>query len=677
MSATREVGPGGDETVALRYQVRRGPLTRLATTGFALSAAVIADMKAAWSRSVDDRFLQEDLRERARVAMGDLGYLWAKIDSEVHATDEPREKSIDVKIVPGARAGARVVAFRGNHAVTERELQQEIDRTDLGAKLWREPDTVAGVLKEFYRRKGFLAARVSAAPAVLDGATARLPITIDEGLRHVVSRIDVRGPGEIAPGQVETWISMRVGEPFNPAEAPLSARRIEAGYVEAGYRSARAEVTAAVEPGTGRVTVVAQVHPGVRSVIRDVTVTGRIETRESVVARSLRLPAGTPASPSRIDRAQRRLYETEAFKSVDISLEPIAQVAESAAEQPIRAVVTLEEAPLYRLRYGVQLTDDLSPEIQARELRPGVAAEIRRRNLFGSAFSVALGGRYERNSYSIRGALNIPRSVIWPAISTLFVKQSVQTYQEPTFFRTAETSVTYQDRWRLGRRTELSYGYAFIREAAPFAGIVAPAATGGGPTSRANLFAAVARDSRDSVFNATNGWFHSSSVEYGSPTLGSDFSYLRVLLQQTLYRKTGPVVLAGAARVGILVHVTGDESQSFPLRFRTGGDRTIRGYAEESISPPGVEAGGRALLVLNGEIRFPVWRWLKGVAFLDAGNAFVDPAHLSLRDLKVGSGLGIRLDTPYALFRFDVGFPIPQTSNRLIGRWYFSIGQSF
>ena len=75
------------------------------------------------------------------------------------------------------------------------------------------------------------------------------------------------------------------------------------------------------------------------------------------------------------------------------------------------------------------------------------------------------------------------------------------------------------------------------------------------------------------------------------------------------------------------------------------------------------------MLVLNGELRFPVWRWVKGVAFLDAGNAFVDPSHISLGDLKVGTGLGLRLDTPCALLRFDVGFPVPQQSNTLIRRW--------
>ena len=250
--------------------------------------------------------------------MIDLGYLWGRIDSELHVTDQPREKTVDVTIVSGARAEARLVTFSGNQAVSERELRQEIERAGSAEKLWREPDAVAGALKAFYRRKGFLAARVSAAPAVLDGASARLPITIHEGPRHLVSRIDVRGAGALEPGRVERWMGMRVGEPFNPEEAPLVAKRIEAGYVEAGYRSARAEVTGAVEGETGRVTVVAQVHPGIRSVIREVTVTGRTETLASVVASALKLPAGTAASPASVDRAQHRLYETEAFRSVDI-----------------------------------------------------------------------------------------------------------------------------------------------------------------------------------------------------------------------------------------------------------------------------------------------------------------------------------------------------------------------
>ena len=136
------------------------------------------------------------------------------------------------------------------------------------------------------------------------------------------------------------------------------------------------------------------------------------------------------------------------------------------------------------------------------------------------------------------------------------------------------------------------------------------------------------------------------------------------MFQQTAYRKVGPLVLAGAARTGVLVHVTGNDDETYSLRFRTGGDRTVRGLragvADGARASRGRWSAGAALLLLNGEVRFPVWRWLKAATFLDAGNAFVDPAHISFSELKVGAGFGLRLDTPYALFRFDVGFPYPQ-----------------
>ena len=62
---------------------------------------------------------------------------------------------------------------------------------------------------------------------------------------------------------------------------------------------------------------------------------------------------------------------------------------------------------------------------------------------------------------------------------------------------------------------------------------------------------------------------------------------------------------------------------------------------------------------------------------MDAGNAFTNLEAVSFRDLKVGMGLGIRLDTKYALFRVDFGVPVPREPGGPVGRWYFSVGQAF
>ena len=284
--------------------------------------------------------------------------------------------------------------------------------------------------------------------------------------------------------------------------------------------------------------VTAKVQPGRRSVVGEVQVVGRGETREATVRRAVDMPPGSVASPVTADRAQRRLYETEAFRSVDVQLRPMTDDAPGAAlpaqppagtalqEQLTRVVVTLAEAPLYRFRYGVQLTDDLTPATQISDWRLGVSAELRRRNLFGTAFNGAIGGRYERGNYSARAALNVPTSVLWPALSTWYFKQSLSTDQaEAGPIETTETSLTYQERWRLGQKSEVSYGYAYTREILRTGSSVAIPGADPGPTHRADLYAAIAWDHRDAIFNATKGWFHSSSLEYGAPAVGSDFSY--------------------------------------------------------------------------------------------------------------------------------------------------------
>jgi outer membrane protein insertion porin family len=87
--------------------------------------------------------------------------------------------------------------------------------------------------------------------------------------------------------------------------------------------------------------------------------------------------------------------------------------------------------------------------------------------------------------------------------------------------------------------------------------------------------------------------------------------------------------------------------------------------------------GGSALLVMNGELRFPVYRWLKGVGFVDAGNVYPKVSDVSLGDLQIGIGTGARFDTPVGLIRFDFGVPVNRRSFDPRWRIHFGFGQTF
>jgi outer membrane translocation and assembly module TamA len=198
------------------------------------------------------------------------------------------------------------------------------------------------------------------------------------------------------------------------------------------------------------------------------------------------------------------------------------------------------------------------------------------------------------------------------------------------------------------------------------------------------LTAAFLWDRRDEPVSPARGTFSSVSFERAGDWLGSDSSYGRVLWQQFAFRALGPVVLAGRVMTGA---TRGSDLPPDKL-FLAGGATTVRGYGENTLGPrdpfDGTVTGGESLLVLNQEVRFPMYRWLGGVGFVDLGNTFGPTAPFEWEALKVGYGLGLRFDSPIGLLRLDYGVPgssLPAVSRRANdlggGRWYFGIGHIF
>ena len=89
------------------------------------------------------------------------------------------------------------------------------------------------------------------------------------------------------------------------------------------------------------------------------------------------------------------------------------------------------------------------------------------------------------------------------------------------------------------------------------------------------------------------------------------------------------------------------------------------------------QVGGSTLLVFNEELRFPLFGLFSGAAFVDAGNTFTDDRGIVFGDLAVGAGFGLRIRTPLAPIRIDLGFPVRSNTGQTSVRWHFSIGQIF
>jgi outer membrane protein assembly factor BamA len=187
-------------------------------------------------------------------------------------------------------------------------------------------------------------------------------------------------------------------------------------------------------------------------------------------------------------------------------------------------------------------------------------------------------------------------------------------------------------------------------------------------------------DRRSDPFDPIGGWFASSNLELSRPSLGSDLSFLKGFLQFYQFQPVGRgIIVASAARMGLARTYDGQDLL-FSERFFAGGATSVRGYRQDDLGPRNAfdeAAGGMALLVVNEELRFPVYRWLRGVGFVDLGNVYDTVGAISFGDLQIGVGAGVRLDTPVGLFRVD--FAVPANPRSFDPKWkiHFGLGHAF
>jgi outer membrane protein insertion porin family len=216
---------------------------------------------------------------------------------------------------------------------------------------------------------------------------------------------------------------------------------------------------------------------------------------------------------------------------------------------------------------------------------------------------------------------------------------------------------------------------------------------------------AISRDTRDDLLDPERGTFVSAEGTLAARAFGGQVGFIKSYLQGFWFRRLpGPRRIVFASRVALgtsngfprTVTATDTEGQPITLtvedlpaseRFFAGGDTTIRGFALDSVGAPntisatGFPRGGNALLVVNGELRVPVWKDFGAAVFVDGGNVFDRTTEFDFGELRGSSGFGLRYRSPIGPIRFDIGFKmdrrivagVPERPRAL----HFSIGQAF
>jgi len=140
-------------------------------------------------------------------------------------------------------------------------------------------------------------------------------------------------------------------------------------------------------------------------------------------------------------------------------------------------------------------------------------------------------------------------------------------------------------------------------------------------------------------------------------------------------------VLAGRLTGGV-AEPRGSSASLLPSkRFYAGGASSMRGFQRRKLGPLDEDEaplGGDAKIEGSVEIRFPIYRRIRGAGFVDAGQVWATTDDVRTDNIEVAVGTGLWFDTIIGPIRGDVAYRLTDYE-KTQPRWayHFSIGPAF
>lgn len=432
----------------------------------------------------------------------------------------------------------------------------------------------------------------------------------------------------------------------------LTAKRFPTGNVQ----TSRADIDA--DTSTARLAVTYQSGPAYR--FGPLVVRGA--ERYGVVgpSRIARLPTGEPYDQQKLLDAQERLASSGYYDSVFLTLDTSAGNPDFA---PVIAQV--REAQMQKVVLGVGFTTDSGPRVSVDHI-------YNQMPLLGwravSKLSIERDTKLLNTTWT---GLPGDDGWKWGSLAQLKREQSGTYDVDSGRLRYGRS----KSEGHIDRALFLQYDYA-VPSGSDLPATVEPAASA--ISANWNWTGRYFDDNA----NPRRGWGLALELGAGYTLSGQRLPFTRAYGRWMNVIPLGRVpdgdtaAVARQSRIALraeLGAITAKETAQIPstLRFLTGGDTTVRGYAYQQIGTvdaSGATVAGRYLAVASAEWQKPiVWNGqltaFESAVFVDAGNV-ADKAR-ELSKPKVGVGAGLRWRSPVGPLQADVAYGVDVKKFRL------------
>ena len=545
-----------------------------------------------------------------------------------------------------------------------RLAREDVDDTEWARLIDASPSQV----RELLQTEGYFAPTVTVArtPGRASGQADQVRLIVVPGTRARVARLNLEVEGELERGA-------SAGEPYataalaqwrkawelpldsdfrNPAwssaKAAALARLRAAGYANAAWNGTSADVN--IERNAVGLFLVVDSGPLFR--LGRLQIEGLAAQDAQTVQNLAYTKRGVPVGEALLLDFQERLQKSGLFETVNVTLD-----ADPAQAADATVLVRVREAPLQTYTVGLGISANTGARASVEHIY---------RRVFGlpasSKLKIEVGQKRQAWDAEISGRPDerLFRNLFGGAVERLVSDSDVVLSQRLRVGRTQDTQ----------RVERLFFIGADRSQRVTIAG------------DRSNAYALSLnfnggwRD-LDSVVLPTQGETLALQLGVGHAdgTNASSGVFLRSYGRLTVYRQFGRVWY-GQARLE-LGNVFLRPGMVVPeaLKWRAGGDESVRGYSFRSLGPVvnGAVGSGTALMTASVELARPFldsMPSLWGAVFADAGQA--NDTFGSLKPVY-GTGFGVRWRSPVGPLRLDLAYGSETHKPRL----HFSVGIAF
>ena len=572
----------------------------------------------------------------------------------------------------------RQIRFEGNAHLNKPTLETRFGLQE--GTSYSRAEIAAGFerLLAEYRKEGFVFAEIT--PEFTSVAKKQVSLTakIVEGKRLRTGVITIKwNPSHAMPisqNDIRRALGLREGQLFTETALARGIEKIQMLSSEHGYPKIEVE-PADFQFSSEKGTVDFQLHVREGAPIRigEVKVSGLQKTKAAVVMREIPLKSDERFDQRKIDASYRRLRNLGYFYQINPN---VLEAGESDDTVNFHARVT--EARTGRLSGVIGYAPPDSETDTAPQLT-GVL-EARETNLLGT-------GR-QANFYwktGLRSTLRLGYEEPWilgKPIAIGVEYAQLQQRNPSTDAESDERSASLSGKTDFGRVFQgvLTLGYKRInipeigfptenlaslppesRDGFLYPSDTSLSAQGAYSGTKYSLMLQLTRDTRDYFLNPTRGRRDSIAFEISR----SDFRLRKVWLSLQQYfptwrNQTVAIELHGAAAWGTNIPST--------ELFYLGGANTLRGYDEDWFSGPRRVHG-------TLEYRFLVGQASQVFAFTDVGAVTLSERPSVFDKLRVGYGLGVRLESKGGILRLDYGLAAGESALR--GKIHINLGATF